>query len=60
VNATIGARISVEPSMEDSTERENVSVLRELVSGQGEGWSGLLLGWGYNGTGTSAAACSIP
>jgi hypothetical protein len=59
VNAKDPSRIFVEPSKSGPTERENVPVLRELVSGRGEGWSALQFGWGYNGSGTSAAAWAI-
>ena len=53
-------RIFVEESKEGPTARATARVLRELRQGYGkEGWSALYFGWGYNGTGTSAAAWSI-
>src|SRR5258707_983126 len=59
VNATVEARILVEPSKSGPTERIGVPVLRELASGQDETWSAFMFGWGYNGHGTSAAAHAI-
>jgi hypothetical protein len=59
VNATDSARVFVEKSRRGPTERADAPALRELISGRGEGWSALRFGWGYNGTGTSAAAHAI-
>ncbi len=59
VNATFSGRIFVEQSKTGPTERETAKTLRELAQGRGTGWSGLQFGWGYNGTGTSAAARAI-
>jgi hypothetical protein len=59
VNATFSGRIFVEQSKTGPTERETAKTLWELVQGRGTGWSGLQFGWGYNGTGTSAAARAI-
>lgn len=59
VNATFFGRIFVEQSKTGPTERETAKTLRELAQGRGSGWSGLQFGWGYNGTGTSAAARAI-
>jgi IS4 transposase len=59
VNATFSSRIFVEQSKTGPTERETAKTLRELAQGRGTGWSGLQFGWGYNGTGTSAAARAV-
>jgi hypothetical protein len=59
VNATFPGRIFVEQSKTGPTERETAKTLWELVQGRGTGWFGLQFGWGYNGTGTSAAARAI-
>jgi hypothetical protein len=48
------ARILIEEPEFGPTQRESVTVLRELPEPEGGGF-----GWGYNGTGTSHAAAAI-
>ncbi|MFE4415137.1 hypothetical protein [Streptomyces sp. NPDC056821] len=51
------ARLLVEKPEDSPTQRENVTVLHELVAKDADELGGF--GWGYNGGGTSRAAAAI-
>jgi hypothetical protein len=57
----MSSRIFVEESKKGPTERVTAKMLGELMQGRDSDapLSGLYFGWGYNGTGTSAAARAI-